>query len=345
MLLQVDRRTLRFERDDALVERITRQAEAARETDIALAKSLLEMKQKRTYLASGCSSIEMFVGRFGYEPHEVRRLLKLGESMDAAPSIEDRIRAKALSVPAAVAIAPVLTEPALFPEKDEWVDHAQRDAYSKVRRNARRRMAELRCGEPVETIEVRVPDSVVERFERARVLASRKAARALTRDETFEAVVDAYVDANDPLLVKEGKRRVGPTEENPAGRYIPASVQREIRRRASDTCEFPGCFERGRLEFAHRRPHAGHKFGCGSGREARDLVLLCRHHHFFQELRYLVPIGQPPNMVWIDPYGLVFSEDSLGGRDPETERERRAMAAHVRGSHGRGRKPATKPDG
>ena len=125
------------------------QAEAARETDIALAKSLLKMRKKRSYMDYGCSSVEMFGSRLGYEPHEMRRLLKLGEAMDAESSVEERVRAKALSVPAAVELAPVLTEPELFPEKDEWLRNAQDDSYSKFRRHARHRLAEIRFGEAI----------------------------------------------------------------------------------------------------------------------------------------------------------------------------------------------------
>ncbi len=191
-------------------------------------------------------------------------------------------------------------------------------------------MAEIRCGEAVETIELRVPDSVVERFERARVLASRKAGRHLTRDETFEAVVDRSVvdrsvDSFDPLLVKEGKRRVGPTEDDYESRYIPISVKREIRRRAGDCCEFPGCWERAFLEFAHRRPHRN-----GSGREARHLFLLCRHHHFFQECGWLVPLGRTADPIWIEGSERIYTRNCPGGREPENERELRAAAALAR---------------
>jgi len=92
----------------------------------------------RTYLACRCSSVEMFGGRLGYEPHEVRRLLKLAEAMDAESSVEDRIQAKALSVPKAVELAPILNEPSLFDEESGWVKQAQKDSYSKTRRGTRR---------------------------------------------------------------------------------------------------------------------------------------------------------------------------------------------------------------
>jgi hypothetical protein len=334
--IQADRRTLTFDENYALLDRATSQAEAAREADIALAKTLLEIRRTRAHVAVGCSSVEMYGRRLGYELHEVVRLLKLGDSMAADTSIEDRVRRKAMTVPAAAEIAPVLKAPELFAEKADWVGRAEKERYSRLRRSARERLAEIRCGEAVETVEVRVPDSVLERFEQARVIASRKAGRVLSRDETFEAVVDAYVDANDGLLIKGRARRVGPTADIPGSRYIPIAVRRAIRRRAGDQCEFPECWERARLQFAHRRPHRH-----GSGREVDDLFLLCWQHHLFMDGHFMVPVGPTGNPAWVcPPTGIVTTRDSPGGRMPETARERRVIAAQKRMEQVRRRRAA-----
>jgi hypothetical protein len=332
-VLEVDRRTRTYLEDQELVERLDQEARDHRGSAITVAKSLAKMRDKRVYLKYGCISVEDYARRLGYAPNEVRGLLKLADAMKSESSVEERIHKNALTIAAATALAPVLTETSLFDEeRSDWLKRAERDSYWKVRRDARRRVAEIRCGEAVECLQFTVPDSVVERFERAQVLASRKAARHLSSDETFEAVVDYFVDKHDPLLVKEGKRRLGPTKEFPDKRYVPLSVKREIRRRAGDTCEFPGCTRRAFLQFAHRRPHRGHKTGRGSGREARDLFLLCNDHHFFQEACFYVPFGPTHRPIWymIGPHfagPLVFTKRCPGGRPPETDRERRAIAA------------------
>jgi len=293
-----------------------------REGEIVLAKSLLEMRTNRGYIAQGCSSVEHFGSRFGYEPHEIRRLIKLAEAMAASPLIEERIQARALTVPKAVEMAPVLTEPTLFPEKDEWLLRSKRESYSSLRKKARRRMAEVRGGRPVVALTLHADDDALEAFQRARVLASRKAGKFLDRDQTFRTVVEFYVEKNDPLLVKDGKRRVGPTDAIPDSRYIPISVQREVRRRAGGTCEFPGCFYGAFSNFSHRRPHSQH-----GSREKRNLLLLCGEHHFQQEIGIVTPVGPTANPLWFLPDDLIISKERPGGYEAETDRERRALEA------------------
>jgi hypothetical protein len=322
IVLEVDRRARRYISDLSLAERIEREARVVREAEIVLAKSLLEMRTKRSYIEQGCSCVEHFVARLGYEPHEARRLLRLAESMAASPLVEERIQERALSVPKAVEMAPVLTEPTLFAEKDEWLERSKDESYSSIRRRARHRIAEVRGGRAMVAVTVHADDDALDAFERARVIASRKAGKILSRDQTFELVVLYYVEKNDPLLVKDGKRRVGPTDEIPDSRYIPISVQRDVRRRSGDTCEFPACCLGGLTDFAHRRSH-----NKGGSREARNVLQLCKEHHFQQELGIVVPVGAAANLLWFQPDGLIVTKTHPGGYMPRTDRERRALAA------------------
>jgi hypothetical protein len=95
-----------------------------------------------------------------------------------------------------------------------------------------------------------------------------------------------------------------------------------VRRRAGETCEFPGCFYAAFTNFSHRRPHSDH-----GSREKRNLMLLCGEHHFLQEVGFIKPVGPTPNLLWFLPDDSIISKERPGGYEPETDRERRALEA------------------
>ena len=206
------------------------------------------------------------------------------------------------------------------------MDEAEVRSPYALNRAVRRRLAEIRCGEEIVDVTVHVPESVKEGFERAREIASEKAGRPLDHSQTFEAMVDHYLDTFDLARQAEGKRRVGPTGDLPGSRYIPISVRRAVRRRAGDTCEFPGCWHRRDLQFAHWSPHKD-----GSGREETDLLLLCWWHHTQFDGDHFARLGSPVDPVFIQPFGAVrggpqaFTRRHPQGRPLETEVERRAF--------------------
>jgi predicted restriction endonuclease len=206
----------------------------------------------------------------------------------------------------------------------EWVEIAERTSTRNLRKMVRREMTKRSTGEDVVDLKFHATETTREHFERARVLASRKAGKRLSADATFRVVVEDYVSRHDPLEVEDGTRRVGPTSGRPRDRYVPVRVRRDVRRRAGDRCEFPGCEERTFLEFAHRRPHRH-----GSGREADDLLLQCwLHHPMFDAGRFRV-VGPTDDPSWVQTglgdYGYVCTRDLPGGRAAETDEERRAL--------------------
>jgi hypothetical protein len=323
MVIETDWRRIVCEDAPDAVAAAERAVVKRREADLELARALREIERTKAYKRYGCSSVAMYAGRLGLAPNEVRPLLGLARAMEVDDSIEERVTAKALSVPAAAEIAPLLQNETLpLYERDHWIDRAQKARFTNVRNEARARLAEIRCGEAVVPVRVHVPESVSEDFVRAGVIASGKAGRSLTQDETFEAVVDHYLDSFDELRTEEGTRRTGPTAEEPGKRYVPVSVKRAIRRRAGDMCEFPGCDRRKFLELAHRRP-----WRFGSGREADDLMLLCWDHHVMFDANFHVAIGPTQDPTWVDNLGLCYTRDRPYGRDPETERELRVVRA------------------
>ena len=124
----------------------------------------------------------------------------------------DQVHALTAAVRAGYADAVLgdLLRQGLEAERESWIDQAELQSPWALLRAVRRRRAEIRCGEEVLDVTVHVPESVADGFERARVIASRKAGRVLDRSQTFEAVVDHYLDSFDPLRKEDGTRRVGP---------------------------------------------------------------------------------------------------------------------------------------
>ena len=211
----------------------------------------------------------------------------------------------------------------------KWIEVAERTSSRELRKLVRRERTRQRTGEDVVDMTFHATETTREHFERARVLASRKAGRRLTNDDTFRVVVEHYVDTHDPLAVDDGTRRVGPTSGLPGARYVPVAVRRAIRRRAQDRCEMPECDEDTFLEFAHRIAHRD-QARCGGGREEGDLFLLCGTHHTMLDGDALRAIGPTDDPAWVtcdgwSPRGIVCTRRVRGGRPPETEAELQAV--------------------
>jgi len=305
---------------------LEREAGVRLEADLLLARALVDLVRQKTPAYFGCGSVEQLARRYRLSERDAKRLLLVGRALEVEPSLEERIRRGAISIDAAATIAPALMHEALSDEREFWMDEAEVRSPYALNRRVKRRFAEIRCGEEIVDVTVHVPETVREGFERAREIASEKAGRPLDPSQTFEALVDHYLDSFDILRKQNGMRRVGPTGDLPGDRYIPISVRRAVRRRAGDACEFPGCWHRRDLQFAHWDAHRD-----GSGREENDLLLLCWWHHTLYDGKKYARVGSPADPVFIDS-GLggrrgepqAYTRRQPSGRPLETEAERRA---------------------
>ena len=87
-------------------------------------------------------------------------------------------------------------------------------------------------------------------------------------------------------------------------------MQRAVRIRAGDECEYPGCHHRHFLEFAHKTPHCK-----GGAREAGDLLLLCPHHHLLFDASTIKLLRDDPDeIVFEDAFG--YETATKRTRDP-----------------------------
>ncbi len=324
MRVEADRRTINYE--DAVPGEVATEelVEGWREAELRLARRFAETDRSRSYIASGCSSAVQFALRLGLAREEATRLIGLGRAIAAQPCVEERIRSRALSASAAAVLDPVLSPGMPQEDLSRWLDLAAHRPLPALRRDVRRDLAARDAGEMVVDVTVHVTETVREDFERARIIASRRARRFLTYGDTFRLIVDHYLATYDPLRTSEGSRRVGPTAERPGDRYVPISVRRAVTRRAGDRCEHPGCDRRVFTEFAHLTPHRD-----GGAREVDDLVLLCRRHHVMLDGGHIALVGPVDDAVWVHRSGVVVTAANPVGRDAQSEAERRALRTLV----------------
>ena len=201
----------------------------------------------------------------------------------------------------------MLADPALIRDEDDWIGWAQAETTKKLRDRVRRRREEVRLGdEPACPLTVFVRVKARDDFHRARAIASRRAGRALTHGETFETLLDHYLEAFDDDRVKPGERRCPPTSLVD-GRYVPMAVRREIFERQGHECAVPFCNHTMFLEMAHLWAHAS-----GGDREADNLVLLCSLHHFFLDSGSIKLVGTAAHPQFFDSQG----EDMAKRYDP-----------------------------
>ncbi len=269
-----------------LVDEVEAAVKVRREAELRCARALAELGDHKAWEQFNCASVSELGERIGLAGAEARALLDLGRAIRTSPLLEQKVTQGKVTVAAACCIAAALSDPKLLRDEDDWIGWAEAEPMGKVRDRVRRRREEVRIGdEPVCPVSLFVRQKGRDDFQRARTVASRKAGRALTPGETFEIVVDHYLDTFDVDRVTAGERRCPPTAQV-NGRYVPMAVRREIFERQGHNCAVPFCMHTMFLEMAHLWAHAS-----GGDREADNLILLCSTHHFFLDYGSITLVG------------------------------------------------------
>jgi hypothetical protein len=222
----------------------------------------------------------------GLGPAQARTLLQAGSLLRRRPDLEPLLLSGRIHFENAALLEDLLATDGAAGPGEDWVAWAEEELCADFRKRVDRRLAEVAAGSPVRHFGTFVPAATLEKFRRARVIESRKAGRVLTRGETLDRVLDAYLRREDPL------RRVRtPTLAPPPARKgrngsanIPEAEKRSVRVRFGDRCAVEGCSNEAFLHFAHVTPRA-----LGGANEAWNLLLLCsRHHRMFDSGRLLL---------------------------------------------------------
>lgn len=245
-----------------------------RDAELRCAHLLARLGDGNLWESLGCANVGEFGERHGIAAVEARTLLDLGRALRLHPDLEDEVRRGDVTVAAAACVSEVLTQPSMIRPDDDWRGWARDDSLRTLRRRVRERREQVRIGnEPACAVTVFVRSEARDDFERAREIASSRAGRTLTHGETFETVVDHFLDSFDFARVMPGSRRAADTRSYHS-RYVPMAVRREIFARQGFRCAVPFCDHSMFLEKAHLVAHAS-----GGHREADNLILLCSLHH------------------------------------------------------------------
>ncbi|MDJ0974025.1 MAG: hypothetical protein QNJ98_06160 [Planctomycetota bacterium] len=262
--------------DDRMADR----AAQVRELQLAMGRDLAKVEDTAHFVLRGCGSMEEYGGRFGLDPEQTRALLNLARLEDSHPQLIEAVKGGNTDAERAGLAAKVLVIPGAVKEGDDWLAWVEDLTRGRLAWRVDRRLEELRqAPEKVSELNLVVSRQAKEDFARARVLASKKAGKALSKGQTFGVVVDDYLERYDEDRKKPRPRRKENTEDDPDSRYIPAEVRREVRKRSGGCCEFPGCNHEIWLYYCHLTPHAA-----GGCREVYNVVHFCGRHHFMLDV-------------------------------------------------------------
>src|SRR5207244_489874 len=144
------------------------------------------------YHLSSCSSIVQYGVRIGIPAAETRMLVDLARALEAggdeakAAVVEDQVRTGQLPVENAALVGRLLREPGAAQPGEDWFAKAQVLPTVELRKQVNVRLEQAARGVvSLVQVAVHVSERTRDEFGRARVIASREAAVALTEGQTF----------------------------------------------------------------------------------------------------------------------------------------------------------------
>lgn len=307
MRVRRDQLLERAVREDEAEAELVRVQRARRQLDLRAARLLARIESSAHFVFRGCSSIAQFGERLGLAGREARLLARVGRALELEEGLEARLLDGRVSLDAAACLARAHATPGVRRPGDRWLEWAERWPVRELERLVAQREVEVRSGQPASGMYVVLSASGRLKFERARLVASRKQGRPLAEGETIEVLSDHYLESFDPERRKARRRRMASTEGRP-GRHVPAAVARRLRARHGDRCAVPGCGNRIWLEKAHLKPHRE-----GGSREAHNLICLCPRHHRALDAGLMRFEGTAERPVFRDADGRVVGEQSARG--------------------------------
>lgn len=122
-------------------------------------------------------------------------------------------------------------------------------------------------------LELGLSEELLQQFRRAQDLVCNKGKKAASLEETLAAVLELYLEKEDPQ--RKAERAPAPREEpNLRAEKIPAASLHAVHLRDRGRCQAPGCGRTRWIEIHHRRPRAE-----GGTHDPENLVTLCGFHH------------------------------------------------------------------
>jgi hypothetical protein len=276
------------------IEELTRAA-------LKVARALSRIRESGAHRLDNCSSAYEWAERRGCAASMARTLIDLDHALALSERLARFVEAREVTIEAGAALLPIVANPALVRDGEDWVEGARHETTRETVRKVRQRLAENRAGQPVFAWILYLTHTSLSNFGRARMLACRETGRTLGNEEAFNHVVDFYLDAKDETRVKPGKRRMPDTTGATKGRW-PAQVARDILARTGGKCAVISCDNDIFIDKAHAKA-----IRLGGGFE-KGLPLCCAHHQDYDAGRIL-NVGSVECPIFVNRAGVL-----IGGR-------------------------------
>ncbi len=307
--IRADRRKIRYEPQPEAMAVVERLAPRVKQDLIDLAKAFERIDRTTAYVGLGCASIGEFAIRQGLSPFLGRTLRFVGRAFLAFPWVEPALREGQFGFDQAESLGRLASYEGTVREDDDWQTWARFLPLRTLRSKVRRRIEEA-CQNTRELVpfHTELTRAAFEDYERARILASRMAKKALSRGQTIGAVLSDFNRRHDPQARTPGRRRAGDTSR-PGCRTVPAEVLRACIARYGDRCWVPGCTNEIFLENMHRVPKSQ-----GGNQEAPNIDRGCRGHHVIYDAGRMWIIGANEHMLPIfeTNEGIILHPDHPG---------------------------------
>ena len=272
---------------------------------------LIEILQRaeghQVYLQRGHSSLFQYVtAELGLSESVAYNLIAVARKSAEVPELKAEIKLGTITLSNARRIVPVLTTQ----NKDEWIKKAKEMSSRQLEReivriypqSATQERASYVAADRVK-LELGLSEQGIFRLRRAQDILSQKKRRAVTLEETLEALTNEFLEKHDP--VEKAKRHrlrksLGTWKKNrsvkvrkPVARQKPAlrepisaEVLHQVNLRDQKRCAYPlghgrTCNQTRWLEVHHKVP-----VSLGGKNTAENLITLCSAHHKFWHSKY-----------------------------------------------------------
>jgi hypothetical protein len=261
-------------------------AKTLKHTEGELLDVLIEMRRTRSFEALRWSGVwDYCVSKkgLGLSDSQAFYFKKVAEKSEQVPELKAAIDDGTLTLSQARRIVPVIT-----PENHAaWikmaVDETQKDlehAVSEVNPNARPKErlkpTEMRLG---------ITPALEKKFRHVQDLESQRQGRAVTLEETIEAMTELYLERKDPVrkaerVILSSRKPMKFAPPEPGRRHITAALGHAVRLRDGFQCTEPGCTQRRWLHLHHILAVAD-----GGLNTLDNLRTVCSRHHAIHHAR------------------------------------------------------------
>ena len=120
-------------------------------------------------------------------------------------------------------------------------------------------------------LELGLSEEILRKLRRAQDLVCNKAKKAASLEDTLAAVLELYLEKEDPQRKAE---RARPGKSEPSAKDIPAASRHAVNLRDGNRCQAPGCGRTRWVDIHHIKPRSQ-----GGTHDPENLITLCGFHH------------------------------------------------------------------